>query len=593
MEQVSQDVYQKAKKWISNTHIEPKLRKEIEDLLYDNNSSEITDRFYKNLDFGTGGLRGVIGAGSNRINSYNIQKASFALAKYINQKSSNKQHKVAITYDSRNYSKSFAQQSAEVLAGCGIFCYITEDIRPVPMLSFMIRYYSCSAGICITASHNPKKYNGFKAYLSCGGQLVPPHDKKIIGFYNLISCDETIPKTNYETALSDGDIFKVGEDFDTNYLDYISKSLPSPKKTSKIKIVYTPLHGSGIKIVPKALKAFGHDSVSVVKEQADPDGDFPTVSSPNPEDQSSLLLAKQHAEDISADLVLATDPDADRLALLYKDKNRLQSLNGNQIAAIILDYLLSRRREEGKLHDLVVMKSIVTTDLLKDIANAYGVCCEETLTGFKWIGKRIEEYETKKRTPYKRFVYGAEESYGFLTGSGVRDKDAVQACCLISQIVSELKANGETLKDKLNSIFLKHGVYHETLYTINTEGKSGQERISKIMCDLRSSPPKTLGSETFHTFKDYLSKNNFSIHDQVINSDEKIDLPASNVLQLISKNSTVSIRPSGTEPKIKLYISYSKKVSAPSCENLDRVKVNAKNLSNNILNDLLSYTEST
>ncbi len=511
---------------------------------------ELSDAFYRDLEFGTGGLRGIMGVGTNRMNKYTVGSATQGLANYLIQCFKGKELKVVISYDSRLHSREFAQISAEVLSANGIYVYLFEDLRPTPELSFAVRYLKCNAGIMITASHNPKEYNGYKVYWQDGGQLVPPHDKNVIAEVNKIT---SVKQIQWEAKKDHIEI--IGEKVDNAYLELVHGLTLHPeaiKKAKKLKIVYTPLHGTGITMVPKALNMFGFKNVVLVDEQSVPDGNFPTVKSPNPEEKSALELALKKADEVNADLILATDPDADRVGIAVRNaEGKMQLFNGNQTGSLLFHYMLSQFQETKKLNGKqFVVKTIVTTDLIRRVALDYNVECFDVLTGFKYIAEAILKNEGKKQ-----FVVGGEESYGYLVGDFVRDKDSVSACCMIAEMaayyMTTKSPNHQLLTDALHDLHCQYGLFKEALLSITEKGQEGVAKIQQMMDKFRSNPPKTLGGQPVVMMKDYKASRSY---DFVNDSNELIDLPTSNVLQFFTAdNSKVTVRPSGTEPKIKFY----------------------------------------
>ena len=508
----------------------------------------LQDAFYRDLSFGTGGLRGIMGVGTNRMNRYTVGTATQGLANYLKKVWKDEPISVVISYDSRLNSREFAHVSSEVLSANHIQVFLFENVRPTPVLSFAVRHLHCQAGIMITASHNPKEYNGYKVYWQDGGQLVPPHDENVIKEAGKIT---SVKMVNWEACPEL--IAEVDPRTDEAYLERVcALGIQPDTETSagKIKIVYTPLHGTGITMVPEALRRFGFSKVTVVPEQAQPDGNFPTVKSPNPEEKTALEMALALARKQKADLVLATDPDSDRVGIAVRDaKGEMQLLNGNQTGSLLCYYLLSQYQAAGKLNeDCMVVKTIVTTDLIRRIALDYNVACEEVLTGFKYIAEKIREKEGSKT-----FLFGGEESYGYLIGDFVRDKDAVSACCLIAEMAAYYLKRGKRLTDVLDELHRRYGYFREKLYSATETGKEGVAKIRKTMENLRHNPPKTLGGKAVMIMNDYKSGRSFSFwHDR----NDRIDLPCSDVLQFImTDNSKVTVRPSGTEPKIKYYFS--------------------------------------
>lgn len=525
-----------ADKWI-NGHIDETIKKEIT-ALRENNPEEFNDAFYRTLEFGTGGLRGIMGLGTNRMNFFTVSMTTQGFCNYIRQNKTAGQIRCVISHDSRNNSRDFAKTTARVMAANGFEVFLFEDLRPTPELSFAVRELKADAGVMITASHNPKEYNGYKAYWNDGAQLTTPHDELVIEEVNKIT-DISLVKTQQD----DSNITIIGKEIDEIYINRI-KSLSLDNgyitKHKELKIVYTPLHGTGISIIPQALKAYGFENVSIVAPQAIPDGNFPTCVSPNPEEPSALELGLKQAQSEDADILLATDPDADREAIAVKKKNgEWVLLNGNQTATLFCYYLLKRWSEEGKLNGKqYIIKTIVTTEMITKVAEKFNVDCFDTLTGFKHIAAKIRELEGKKE-----FIGGGEESFGFLIGDFVRDKDAVSGCCILAEMAAYAASNGETLYDMLLNLYTEFGFYQEKQVSVVKKGKSGAEEIAKMMNDFRNTPPQTIDGVAVTQIIDYLKP-------------EITGLPKSNVLQyFLSDGSKVSVRPSGTEPKIKFYFS--------------------------------------
>ena len=524
-------ILEKIEYWSKSSAFDPKTRKEVQDLFEQNNEKELTDRFYQDLSFGTGGMRGIMGAGTCRMNIYNIGKATTALGLYLKEytKGRSDQLKVAIAYDSRNHSREFAKKSAEILAALGIGAVITRQMRPVPMLSLMVRHFNCDAGICVTASHNPPAYNGFKVYWKTGGQLTPPHDQNIIDFYNNIKSYENLESLDYDEGISKGLIKEVLDEVDEAYFLQLQSLKMQNFKNHPLKIVYSPIHGTGIFAVPKALHQFGFPHVEIPPEQETPDGNFPTVSSPNPEDKEALSIALNLAKEKNADLVLATDPDTDRIACIVKEGSEYVSFNGNELCCLLTEYILSTLVSRGTLPESpLVVSTIVTTDLHKKIAEHYGAHCEQTLTGFKWICQLVEDYEQGIRKPYHRFVCGGEESYGFLAGNFVRDKDAISACALAAEMVAFYKDKGLNLSQVLDTIYKRHGVYSDVLHNVVLPGKQGSQRIERMMERFRSAPPEIQGIRITKV-KDFLAKTEKTLTNAAWVEQELNDLPPSNV----------------------------------------------------------------
>ena len=536
MIQIDKNAAINAEKWL-NTSIDEQAKQEIISLR-ENNVNEFNDAFYRTLEFGTGGLRGIMGIGTNRMNKYIVAMTTQGFCNYIAENNQGKQIKTVISYDSRNNSREFAKITARVMAANGFKVYLFEDIRPTPELSFAVRELKADAGVMLTASHNPKEYNGYKAYWNDGAQLTSPHDELVIEKVNAITDLSQVKMQD-----DDKNITIIGEDMDKIYLEKIkSISINSEciKKQKDLKIVYTPLHGTGISLVPKALKAYGFENVICVKEQSIPDGNFPTCVSPNPEEPAALEMGIKLAKEIDADMLLATDPDADREAIAVKDnKGEWIILNGNQTASLLTYYLLSANKNANALKgNEYIIKTVVTTDLINKIAEDFSVEYFDVLTGFKHIASKIREHEGKKR-----YIGGGEESFGYLIGDFVRDKDAVSACCILAEMVAWLKEEGTNLYDFLLQLYTKYGFYQEKQVSITRKGKTGAEEIQKMMMDFRNNPPKQLDNDEVVEIIDYLET-------------EKTKLPKSNVLQyLLKSGSKVSVRPSGTEPKIKFYFS--------------------------------------
>lgn len=520
--------------------------KEIIRSLLEKNSDELTEAFYRDLEFGTGGLRGIMGIGTNRMNKYTVGAATQGLANYLKQQFKNQEISVAISFDSRNNSDYFAGITADVLSANGIVCHLFPALRPTPVLSFAVRYLHCQAGVMVTASHNPKEYNGYKVYWNDGGQLVPPHDKNVIAEVNKI---KKLSDTQWER--DENKVHIIGKDLDEAYLAQVLGLSLNPeaiKKEKDLKIVYTPLHGTGITMVPEALRRYGFENVSIVKEQAIADGNFPTVKSPNPEEKSALELAITQAEKEQSDLVLATDPDADRVGIAIRDdKGQMILLNGNMTGSLLIHYLLSQWKANGKLTGKqFIVKTIVTTELIDQMAAEFNVPCENVLTGFKYIAEKIKEHEGKMQ-----FIGGGEESYGYLAGDFVRDKDAVIACCLIAEMTAFYAAQGKSLYQVLQEIYKQYGFFKEDLLSLTKQGKSGAEEIADMMVNYRNNPPKEINHQKVLAMKDFQQSTEYNFEK---GTQEAILLPKSNVLQFFTADgSKITVRPSGTEPKIKFY----------------------------------------
>ena len=552
-------IAQAATYWATSGDFDPATRAEINGLISSGNTRELTERFWRDLEFGTGGLRGILGAGTSRMNVYNVRKASAALAKHVKRvHGEGKRLRIAISHDSRRFSRDFAKAAAEVFAGHGITAVITRDMRPVPMLSFAVRHFSCHAGVCVTASHNPPDYNGYKVYWQTGGQIIPPHDKAVIEEYAQIKSYSDIPVMPWAEALAKGLIEEVGAELDEPYFKKIEALCYRPGVGRKdFKIVYTPLHGSGLGPVTEGLRRFGFENVLVVPEQRNPDGNFPTVKFPNPEDPEALAMAIELARRENADLVLGTDPDTDRIGIVVREGRDFVVLNGNQIGCLLTDWVLSGTTATGRMpKSPLVIKTIVTTEMQAAIAKRWGAACEDTLTGFKWICDRVEQYESGQIQPKRTYVCGGEESYGFLAGTFVRDKDAVSACCIAAELVACLKAEGKTLSQRLNELYQEHGLWLESLHTLTMPGKEGAEAIKRMMSRMRSSPPAAIDGVPVTRLLDFELRQEFEVKNGRPEKVNDLELPRSDVLQFILHDGTrVSVRPSGTEPKIKFYVS--------------------------------------
>ena len=535
----------KAKEWLSSSFNE-ETRKEVQAMLDNSDKTELIDSFYKDLEFGTGGLRGIMGAGSNRMNIYTVGMATQGFANYLKKSFANKETiSVVVGHDCRNNSRLFAETVAAIFSANGIKVYLFDDLRPTPEVSFAIRELKCQGGVNITASHNPKEYNGYKAYWDDGAQVLAPHDKGIIDEVEKVKIEDVKFGANNDL------IQIIGKEIDDLYLDKIKTLSIDPaviERHKDLKIVYTPLHGAGRTLIPESLKRWGFENVYTVKEQMVKDGNFPTVVSPNPENGEALTLALRDAKEIDADIVMASDPDADRVGMACKnDKGEWVLINGNQTCLIFLYYIITNRIKTGKMqpNDFIV-KTIVTTELIKKIADKNNVEMIDCFTGFKWIAREIREFEG-----VKQYIGGGEESYGFMAEDFVRDKDAVSAMCLLAEICAYAKDQGKTLYDLLMEIYLEYGFSYE--YTVNVvrPGKTGADEIKQMMENFRNNPPKQLGDSPIVITKDFLKLEQTDANGNVT----KLDMPdTSNVLQWFCENGDkVSVRPSGTEPKIKFY----------------------------------------
>ena len=536
----------KAKQWLSPAFDE-ETRSAVESMIKNEDKTDLIESFYKDLEFGTGGLRGIMGAGSNRMNIYTVGMATQGFANYLKRNFKNKEQiSVVVCHDCRNNSRLFAETVANIFSANGIKAYLFDDLRPTPECSFAIRYLKAQAGVNITASHNPREYNGYKAYWEDGAQVLAPHDKGIINEVNKVKVDDVKFDGNKEL------IQIIGEDIDKPYLDQVKTICIDPeviKHQHDLKIVYTPLHGAGRVMIPRSLALWGFDNVHCVKEQMIKDGNFPTVDRPNPEFAEALTLGLRDAKALDADILMASDPDADRVGMACKDSNgEWVLINGNQTCLIFLWYIITNRQAVGKMKPTdFIVKTIVTTEVIRKIAEKQHVEMRDCYTGFKWIAHEIALSEGKQQ-----YIGGGEESYGFMAEDFVRDKDAVSACSLLAEICAYAKDHGKTLYDILMDIYLEYGYSKE--FTINVErpGKSGADEIQQMMKDFRSNPPKDLGGSIIELTKDYQSLE----LTKADGSKEKLDMPeTSNVLQWFCTDGTkVSVRPSGTEPKIKFYL---------------------------------------
>ncbi|MHA8065289.1 phospho-sugar mutase [Aquirufa sp. ROCK2-A2] len=567
-------------KWL-NGEYDTATKKSIQDLIDKGENTLLTDSFYKSLEFGTGGMRGEMGVGSNRMNQYTVGAATQGFANYLNKCLPNQTIKVAIAHDSRNNSPEFCRIAADIFTANGIEVYLFPALRPTPQLSFTVRHLGCQAGLVITASHNPKEYNGYKAYWSDGSQVVAPHDKNIVNEVNAIQSVADIKFKGNDSLLH-----LLDESIDQAYLETITDNCRQPEVIARqkdLKIVFSPIHGTGITLVPQALAKLGFEAVHIVEEQAEPNGNFPTVVYPNPEEKEAMTLALNKAKAIDADLVIATDPDADRVGAAVKSPNgEWELLNGNQMASLILYYLLNIDKKLGRLSGKeFVAKTIVTTDLIDKMCAKQGVPCYNTLTGFKYIAQVIRELEGKEK-----FIGGGEESYGYLIGDAVRDKDAVASCAMIAELTAYAKDQGKSLFDFLAEMYVENNFYYEGLISLTKKGKAGAEEIQQMMVNLRSNVPSTVAGSKPLKVLDY---EGLVETDLLTGKSTPIavgrGIEASNVIQLIlADGSKVSARPSGTEPKIKFYVS----VNTPlkSAEDFDTTFESLKAKVKEIQNDL-------
>ncbi|TMI75481.1 MAG: phospho-sugar mutase [Bacteroidetes bacterium] len=553
-------IQEKIDKWLNGNFDQP-VKDEIKKLAREN-PDELADAFYRNLEFGTGGLRGIMGVGTNRMNKYTVGMATQGYANYLKQSFPGQQVKVAIAHDSRNNSRFFAETTAYVFAANGIKVHLFESLRPTPELSFAIRHFGCQGGVVCTASHNPKEYNGYKAYWNDGAQLVPPHDKNVIKEVEKIASVDDVKWKG-----SEENIVIIGKEVDEEYIKMVKGLSVYPEVIAKhkdLKIVYTPIHGTGIMLVPEVLKRFGFTNVNIVEEQAKPDGNFPTVVYPNPEEKETMSIGLKKAKEMEAGILLGTDPDADRVGIGVKDNHgEWVLMNGNQTAVLAFNYMIEARKAKGiaRPNDMVVT-TIVTTGMINRIAEKNGVKCYNVLTGFKWIAELIRLKEGKEN-----YVIGGEESFGLMIGDKIRDKDAVSAVALLCEMVAYEKEKGRTLFEKMVDLYVEYGFYKEDLISITKKGMDGQEQIAAMMETYRSQPPKSINGSDVAQLLDYQLQKGKNLK---TGEEWKIELPKSNVLQFIlADGSVISARPSGTEPKIKFYFSVNTKLAKAS--DFDRV----------------------
>jgi phosphoglucomutase len=548
---MSLSIAQKVEKWLAGNY--DQATKDAITLMQSQPGDELADSFYRNLEFGTGGLRGIMGVGTNRINKYTIGMATQGFANYLNKTYPNDKISVVVGHDSRNNARFFAETTAQVFAANGIKVFLFEALRPTPELSFAIRTLGAKAGVVCTASHNPKEYNGYKAYWNDGGQLVPPHDKNVITEVEAI---ESIDDVKWEGGAANIEL--IGTSMDDAYTKMLQTLSVYPEVIAKqhdLKIVYTPIHGTGITLVPKVLAAYGFTNLHIVEEQSIPDGNFPTVHYPNPEETETMSIGLQKAKALDADIILGTDPDADRVGVGVKNhKGDWVLMNGNQTAVLAFAYMMEARKAKGiaKPNDMVIT-TIVTTAMINEVAKQNKVNCYNVLTGFKWVAELVKEKEGKEN-----YIIGGEESFGLMIGDQIRDKDAVSAVAILCEMAAYEKAKGSNLFNKLIELYIQYGFYYENLISITKKGMNGQAEIAKMMEDYRQSPPTTIDGEAVTTLLDYelqIGKN------LATGETWEIDLPKSNVLQFITANgSKISARPSGTEPKIKFYFSVNTKL---------------------------------
>jgi len=544
-------IQQKVDTWL-NGNFDATTKEEIRKMQA-GNTTELADSFYRNLEFGTGGLRGIMGVGTNRMNKYTVGMATQGYANYLKASFPGEEVRVAIAHDSRNNSRFFAETTANVFAANGIKVFLFESLRPTPELSFAIRHLKCKGGVVCTASHNPKEYNGYKAYWVDGGQLVPPHDKNVIKEVEKIASVDDVKWTGGEANIT-----LIGKEVDDAYIKMVKGLSVYPEVIAKqhdLKIVYTPIHGTGIKLVPEVLKQFGFTNVNIVKEQSEPDGNFPTVVYPNPEEKETMSIGLKKAKELDADILLGTDPDADRVGIGVKDNHgNWVLMNGNQTAVLAFNYLLEARKTKGiaQPNDMIIT-TIVTTGMADGLAKGNNVACYRVLTGFKWIAEMIRLKEGKEN-----YVIGGEESFGLMIGDKIRDKDAVSAVALLCEMAAYEKEKGRTLFEKLLELYVQYGFYKEDLISITKKGMDGQQQIAAMMESYRANPPKAINGSEVVELLDYELQKGKNLQ---TGKEWKIDLPKSNVLQFIlADGSIISARPSGTEPKIKFYFSVKEKL---------------------------------
>lgn len=547
MQSLDQGIQDEINNWLEGSY-DQQTKDEIKSMLDHKKYEELTDAFYRDLEFGTGGIRGIMGVGPNRVNKYTFGMATQGFSNFLKKEYPKEHIKVAIAHDCRNNSDTLAHTVADIFSANGFHVYLFEGLRPTPELSFAIRELGCKGGVMLTASHNPKEYNGFKAYGSDGGQLVSPQDRQVMEEVQKIDSVGAIKFEGVEKRIE-----RIGEEIDEKYLDAIAKlsvSGDAIERQKDMKIVFSPIHGTAGVLAPPALKRYGFENVMLVEEQMSYDGNFPTVEYPNPEEEEALTMALEKAKKVNAELVMATDPDADRVGIAVKDLNdKWTLLNGNQTGTLIINYMLQAWKDAGKLEGKeYIVKTIVTTYLIDRIAEDFGVDCYNTLTGFKYIGELMTRLEGKKQ-----FIAGGEESYGYLIGEHVRDKDAIVSAAIIAEMTAYYKDQGSSLYEALLDIYKQHGLFQEKLVSIYKKGRKGAEEIRQMLKNYRNNPPATLGGSRVVTVKDYKTGEEKNLS---TGKTGKIDLPSSNVLQFITEDgSMVTVRPSGTEPKIKFYCS--------------------------------------
>ena len=569
---MSQAIHQKIASWLTG-NFDAATKEEIRSLQA-NQPDQLEDAFYRNLEFGTGGLRGLMGVGTNRVNKYTIGMATQGFSNYLLKTYPNASIAVVVGHDSRNNSRFFAETTAQVFAANGIKVYLFEALRPTPELSYAIRTLQCKAGVVCTASHNPKEYNGYKAYWNDGGQLVPPHDKNVITEVEAIQSLEEVKWTGGDALIE-----IIGASMDEAYIKMLQSLSVYPEliaTQSDLKIVYTPIHGTGITLVPKVLAAYGFKNVHIVEEQATPDGNFPTVAYPNPEESETMRIGLEKAKALNADILLGTDPDADRVGIGVKNhKGEWVLMNGNQTAVLAFAYMMEARRAKGIAapNDMVVT-TIVTTEMINEVARQNEVNCYNVLTGFKWIAELVKEKEGKEN-----YIIGGEESFGLMIGDQIRDKDAVSAVALLCEMAAYEKSKGKSLFDKMIELYMQYGFYYEQLISITKKGMNGQQEIAAMMEGYRKQPPAEIDGKKVVTILDYQLQLSTNL---LTGTQIKIALPKSNVLQFVTEDGTkISARPSGTEPKIKFYFSVN--AVLPNREAFDELYAHLQNKIHNII----------
>ena len=564
------DILSNAKAWQTD-FFDPSVRKEIQNLIA-NDPEDLKDRFYKNMEFGTGGMRGIMGVGTNRINKYTLGKSTQGLSNYLKSVYAGEDLKVVIAYDCRHNSDTLARTVADVFSANGIKVFLFSQLRTTPELSFAVRYLGCNAGIVLTASHNPPEYNGYKVYWRDGGQIVPPQDNEIIEEINRLKYEEI--NFNANSSL----IELIDSEVDEAFIQASVKNGSfGAKEKDKFKIVFTSLHGTSITVIPEVLKRAGYNNVTIIEEQAVPDGNFPTVKSPNPEEPEALTLAMKKAEEVGADMVVGTDPDSDRLGIAVRNlEGKMELLNGNQTMLLMTKFLLDQRAKQGFTGNEFIATTIVSTPMMDEMAKSYGVECKTSLTGFKWIAKMIKDF------PEQYFIGGGEESFGYMVGDFVRDKDAVTATLLACEIAADAKANGSSFYKQLIDCYVNYGFYKEKLISITKKGMSGAEEISQMMIDFKENPVKSIGGANVVIVDDYNTSTSKNLATGEV---KQIDIPKSNVLIYTTEDGTrMAARPSGTEPKIKFYFSIN--TNLDSAENFKKVDTELDTRIERILTEL-------